>query len=233
MNLFFITLVDKLSIDKTLNLQKTLLPNKLNIIDTYDFSLKNLSKIFKTYEYVTSKDDILDNDILCILDGHDVLFNNKYSKSDLIDAFKNKNKDLIISGQITHTRHDNNVKDFFEKRYKNSYKYLNSGVIIGYKWAYLKMFKDIIDNFQKYTLVGDMSDQRIIALYLKEKIESNMLSINVEIDDMGYFTTTISTTWEDDLDKINSYFIHVTFLKNERQMEKYNRIYIKLKNKND
>jgi hypothetical protein len=40
--MYFITLVDKDSVDKTTNLQKSLYPEKLHIIDTYDSQLTNL-----------------------------------------------------------------------------------------------------------------------------------------------------------------------------------------------
>lgn len=224
MKVFFITLVDKNSISKTSNLKTTLLYDnyKLNIIDTYDDTLKNLSKIFKTYEYILYNDNFLDNDILCILDGHDVLFNNKYTDNDLMKTFKNTGKDMIISGEMHFTHHCNTVKNFFEDNSKNKYKYLNSGVIICYKWAYLKMFKDIIDNFHKYKLEGNTSDQRIIGLYIKDKVESNALPIKISIDDSGLFTNTITTGWNDCIDDINSFFVHVTFLKHHNQIKKYN-----------
>lgn len=221
MDLFFITLVDKKSTNKTLNLQKMLVPYTLSVLDTYDYELKNLSKIFKTYEYIVSCKNILENDILCIVDGHDILFNNKFSKLDLIKDFTNANVDMIISGESNFAHHCDTVKDFFEINYKNKYRYLNSGVIICYKWAYVKFFKDIIDNFDKYKLCGNTSDQRIIGLYIKDKTQSNTLPIKVTIDDSGYFTNTITTHWNGDLDKINSYFVHVTFLAHRKQNERY------------
>lgn len=230
MELWFITLVDKNSINKTINLKKTLALYELNIIDTYDVGLKNLSKIFKTYSYILGRQDIKDNDILCILDGHDVLFNNKYSKMDLILDFKNTGMDMIISGEMNFTHHCDSVKRFFEDNYKGQYRYLNSGVIICYKWAYLKMFKDIINNFQKYKLSGNTSDQRIIGLYIKDKIESKEIPIKVKIDDMGYFTNTITTNWNGNLDKIDVYFVHVTFLKNLNQIKRYNYLLKKFTN---
>lgn len=67
MDIYFITLVDKGSIDKTINLQKTLYPEKLHIIDTYDYELKNLSKIYKTYEYISTQNNIKSNDIVCMI----------------------------------------------------------------------------------------------------------------------------------------------------------------------
>jgi hypothetical protein len=79
-NIYFITLVDKASIYKTINLQKSLYPETLHIIDTYDYELKNLSKIYKTYEYIKNQNNIKNDDIVCIIDGHDTLFNRKLYK---------------------------------------------------------------------------------------------------------------------------------------------------------
>lgn len=224
MNIYFITLVDKSSIDKTINLQKTLYPETLYIIDTYDSELKNLSKIYKTYEYVSTQNDIKMDDIVCIIDGHDMLFNRKlYKPEDIKKKFIKANVDMIISTESKFSHHCNSVKHFFEKNFKKPFCYLNSGFIIAYKSAYVNMFSDVINNINKYKS-SSKSDQRILSLYIMDKTMSNDLPVKIIIDDDLIFSTTLNTNTNLKLDEITSFFIHVTFLKNNIQNSKYNKL---------
>lgn len=224
MKIYFITLVDKGSIDQTINLQKTLYPEKLHIIDTYDCELKNLSKIYKTYEYIKTQNDIKKDDIVCIIDGHDMLFNRKlYKGDDIKDKFIEQNVDMIISSESRFSHHCNSVKEFFEQKFKKPFCYLNSGFIIAYKEAYINMFSDIINNIDKYN-THFKSDQRILSLYIMDKTISNNLPVKLTIDDDLIFSTTLNTNTNLKLDEINSFFIHVTFLKNSSQYLKYNKL---------
>jgi hypothetical protein len=230
MDIYFITLVDKDSIDKTINLQKSLYPEKLHIIDTYDCELKNLSKIYKTYEYIKTQNNIKTNDIVCIIDGHDMLFNRKSGQftnsckgDDIKKKFIEKNVDIIISSESKFSHHCNSVKEFFEQNFKKPFCYLNSGFIIAYKEAYINMFSDIIDNIDKYKS-HLKSDQRILSLYIMDKTISNNLPVKLIIDDDLIFSTTLNTNTNLKLDEINSFFIHITFLKDSNQLLKYNKL---------
>lgn len=218
-NIYFISLVDKNSINKTINLQNSLFPDKLHINDKYDYKLKNLSKIYKTYEYILSRDDIKSEDIVCIIDGHDVLFNKKLYKTDeLKKKFIETNMDMIISSEPNFTHHCHSVKHFFENTFKRPSCYLNSGVIISYKYAYIYIYKDIIDNISKYKSCSK-SDQRIISLYMMNNY--NNLPVKFTIDDKQIFATTVNISYKGSLEKIKSFFIHVTFLKDHSQNLKY------------
>jgi hypothetical protein len=222
--MYFITLVDKNSIDKTINLKKSLYPETLHIVDTYDHDLKNLSKIYKTYEYICKQDNIKSDDIICIIDGHDMLFNKKlYKPDDIKNAFVKTNADIIISSESKFSHHCDSVKQFFEENFKKPFCYLNSGFIIGYKAAYINMFSDIICNINKYKS-SFKSDQRILSLYIMDKIMSNNLPVKIIIDDDLIFSTTLNTNTNLKLHDITSFFIHVTFLKNNGQYLKYNNL---------
>ena len=222
MNIYFITLVDKNSIDKTINLQKTLYPETLHIIDTYDNEMKNLSKIYKTYEFISTQNNIKMDDIVCIIDGHDMLFNKKlYKPEDIKYRFIKENIDIIISSESKFSHHCNSVKQFFEQNFKKPFCYLNSGFIIAYKRSYINMFSDIIHNMNKYKS-SFKSDQRILSLYIMDKIISNNLPVKIMIDDNLIFSTTLNTNTHLKLDEIKSFFIHVTFLKHSIQNLKYN-----------
>ena len=83
------------------------------------------------------------------------------------------------------------------------------------------MFSDIIHNMNKYKS-SFKSDQRILSLYIMDKIISNNLPVKIMIDDNLIFSTTLNTNTHLKLDEIKSFFIHVTFLKHSIQNLKYN-----------
>lgn len=57
-----------------------------------------------------------------------------------------------------------------------------------------------------------------------DKTISNNLPVKLIIDDDLIFSTTFNTNTNLKLDEIKSFFIHVTFLKNNIQHLKYNKI---------
>ena len=57
-----------------------------------------------------------------------------------------------------------------------------------------------------------------------DKTISNNLPVKLTIDDDLIFSTTLNTNTNLKLDEINSFFIHVTFLKNSSQYLKYNKL---------
>ena len=217
----FFTLVDKASIDRTDKLQKTLYPSKLCIIDTYDNQLKNLSKIFKTYDFINNT-DIPGTDVICILDGFDVLFNCRlYKEQDLEEWFISTGNDMIISGECVFAHHDPSIKPLFDSKHKGKHKYLNSGVIIAYKHIYLQIVSEIINNISKYKSTTSHSDQRVLGLYMAEKWESDDFKINVVIDDTQECIATLNTAFELDTVDFTCFFVHVTWVNKLSQQQKY------------
>jgi hypothetical protein len=85
------------------------------------------------------------------------------------------------------------------------------------------MFSDIINNINKYKS-SSKSDQRILSLYIMDKTMSNDLPVKIILDDDLIFSTTLNTNTNLKLDEITSFFIHVTFLKNNIQNSKYNKL---------
>jgi len=218
-NMYVITISDKQNISKT-DILKTSINDlyKLVILDNYDPNLGNLSKIIKIYEYMQKSDYIKANDIICIVDGHDIIYN-KNKKGDLFKTFIEHKKDIIISCETKFSHQENSVKEFYEKlttSFKN--KYINSGFIIGYKWALIKTFGDIINNIHIYN--KNKSDQRVLSLYIK----NNYDKLSMGLDYNNIFCTTVNTEYNENIENIDSFFIHVTFLKNQCQKLKYDKI---------
>lgn len=218
--MYIITISDKQNISKT-NVLKTSIDNlyKLVVLDNYDPNLGNVSKIIKTYEYIQKSEYIKDNDVICIVDGHDVIYN-KNKTSNLLETFIDHKKDIITSCETKFSHQENSVKDFYDNLTTFKNKYLNSGFIIAYKWTFLKIFGDIVNNIDTYNIHLNKSDQRILSLYIKDNYDK----LSIGLDYNNIFCTTVNTEYNENIKDINSFFIHVTFLKNQCQKLKYDKI---------
>ncbi|MFZ4555148.1 MAG: glycosyltransferase domain-containing protein, partial [Pseudanabaena sp.] len=116
----------------------------LRIIETYSASLGLLSKIFKVREFLADDTEIADNSIIVFTDAYDVLCI-RYDPNGLVTDFKNTGKDLIIGAETIFCHHSADILPFLLDNYSGQKaKYLNSGFIIGYKWAYLRMLNYIV-----------------------------------------------------------------------------------------
>jgi hypothetical protein len=215
--LHIITITNSLEHKNVDNLRKSVYPNYLHVINDYDTKLKNLSKIYKIYDYI-NKSNFLNDDILCIVDGHDVVFNKKkYNVQDIILQFQKLKTDIIFSTENKCSHHSVESKKYFELEH-NGY-YLNSGIIIAFKQKYIDFLKDIIDNIDIYNKEKYLSDQRIYGNYISQNKCSN---IKMDIDNIFGFTLNSNTNIE--YKNIKSFFIHVTFLSNSCQYLKYQNV---------
>lgn len=219
MALHIITLTNKSPHPNVKHLQESISISNdyFHIIQDYDCNLKNLSKIYKTFDYIQNCTSIDDNDIICIVDGHDVLFNKKmYTPDDILTKFKNVKADIIFTTENKCSHHTPAAKLFFEMLFQK--RYLNSGVILAYKKSYLILFRDIIDKISILNSPWMFSDQRIIGQYLANcYIDSLPVAVYLDIDDIFSITVNTSTCLQ-----FNSLFVHVTFLAMTSQLQKYN-----------
>jgi len=226
-HLYIITLTDKLNYNKTEYLRNSIYKNKSDnisfiILDTYDNNLGNLSKIFKINEYIHSNNNISHNDLICIVDGHDLIYNNLYNKDQdkLITDFMYSKNDIVISTETKCSYLDTNTKKFFDENqspFTQKNIYPNSGFIMTYKYIYLEIFDDIIKKIKILNLDNLKSDQFVISKY----IAINSKNFIIKLDYENTFCTTVNTEHNQNLFDINSYFIHVTFLKHYKQLEKF------------
>lgn len=226
--LYFITICDDINHPNLGNLKKSL-NNDLIILDNYDKNIGNLSKIFKLREYLLNDTQIKNDDIVIMIDAYDMLCID-YDKNKIIEKFKNKNLDLIVSAESNFVFHHSIVRPFFEEKYNNhKQKYINSGFIISYKTAYLKMLNHIYKNYEKkYKLdKGNIrvinSDQRIISYFMYDNNKLNL--INMEIDCKEEFCKTLIcgyNVYPRDILNYNIFFIHTPDIKNTIQTNKYN-----------
>lgn len=200
------------------------LHGNLHVIEAYAPSMGNLSKIFKVREFLASAAHLQDESIVVFVDAYDVLCIHNNLPS-LAEQFRLTGKDLIAGAESIFCHHRSNVLPFFLSRYIDKpARYLNSGFIIAYKWAYLRMLDHIVDNFAElYMDAHHRSDQRVISAFMLDNDALNI--IDMEIDSTQQFCHT--HTYDDnpmDPTQINSFFVHVTWLALEIQKDAYWRI---------
>lgn len=200
------------------------LNGNLFVLETYSPTLGNLSKIFKIREFLEAATELNDDSIIVFADAHDVLCI-RYDMDRLLSDFKATGQDLITGAESIFCHHRDEVLPYFLERYANEpARYLNSGFIIAYKWAYLKMLNYIAQNFPEQFMLRDSnSDQQTISTFMMYNSRLNL--IEMDIDSRQRFCHT--HTYDNNplrLENINSYFVHVTWLSLDIQTKAYQAI---------
>jgi hypothetical protein len=200
------------------------LKDHLFILDTYSHRFGNLSKIFKVRDFLASASHLRDDTILIFVDAYDVLCI-RFDLEGIAEKFRASGKDLMIGAESVFCHHRPEVLPLFLDRYLDQpARYLNSGFVIAYKWAYLAMLSHIADNFVRlYMDQHERSDQKAISTFMLHN--SRLGLIDMEIDYRQEFCYT--HTYDNNpliLERINSYFVHVTWLALEIQANAYKKI---------
>ncbi len=197
------------------------LHGNLRILETYCPEMGLLSKIFKVRDFLNTDTTIPDQNIIVFTDAYDVVCL-RYDTQGLTDDFKATGKDLIIGAETVFANHSSEVLPFFLSNYlTRKAKYMNTGFIIGYKWAYRTMLNYVCDNFEnRYRTPNNFCDQRALSKFMLDN--SNLKILNMDIDSDFKFCHT--HTYDNnplDCEKITSYFIHITWLALPIQAEAY------------
>ena len=233
--LHFVCMVDKEGLaNGTVDNLKKSLNGDLLILDTYDHELKNLSQIFKMKEFLDNDRTIKPRDIICLIDANDVIWLPNKKKEDLKKLFLEQNVDLLFGAEIACAKHDLDARKFFEKKYFNKpFKYLNGGFIIGYRSKYHFMINDIVRKFESEYLklikmsrrgpyIQSYSNQRIYSRFILKNQMRNYMNIEIDCDRKFVWNQSPKLSEQEfDIEKVNTFFFHVTFLAGEKQMEIY------------
>jgi hypothetical protein len=222
MQIHLVTLTNKSEHPNVKNLlnsiNKDIPKSCLHVIRDYDNNLKNLSKIYKTLDYLQNCDTIADDDIICVVDGHDVLFNNKsHNIGDVIPQFIELDVDVVISTENKCSHHTPVAVEYFCSTLEH--RYLNSGVTIAYKDKYITLLSDIVKNITTLNSPPRTSDQRVIGQYLATRHHN--LPVRVHLDTSDTFASTLNSSTNITYSDIKSFFVHVTFLASSSQQQKY------------
>lgn len=195
-----------------------ILSNKLKIIGrNANFKKEKGFKIDVFIKYLQGLDD---NEIILLNDAYDVFYLDNIDV--IVTKFKSFNKNIVISGEkwFSHQEQDNKV--FFDKMTEGIYKYINSGLIIGYSKDLLILYEDAKKILQNPDYkVKNLGDQYCLSMAIK----NNFNKYNLTIDYKGKLFYNAVNDW----DNINAYIdsefklletseypsvIHVPFLKN-------------------
>jgi hypothetical protein len=222
MKLHILTLTNKIE-HKQYNvneLKKSLYPIDLLVIRDYDPNIKNLSKLFKTFDFLIKCNNINDKDVICIVDGHDVLFNKKkHNIHSMMETFLSYDTDIVFSVENKCSHHSDVAKKYLESLSSFANCYLNTGVIFAYKDKYVKFLTEVLSNIDSYRLPGSFSDQQIISIHL-----ATVQPDNVKLDYNNRLALTLNTSTDVCCDDIKACFVHVTFLANSSQLLKYQKL---------
>lgn len=149
---------------ETYNLEKSLQKYNYNykflgISDKWEGFVK--SKIFSLYHYLKFN---CSNDIVCIIDGYDMLACDY--PNILLQKYKNMNIDIVYGGEKfclkyngTHIEKYNNISIL------SCRKFANGGFCIGKKDEIIKLYKWIMEQYNKYKI---NDDQKLIGQYINK-----------------------------------------------------------------
>jgi len=219
---FIFTLCD--ANNDQVNALRSSLNDNLFVLETYCQRLGLLSKIFKIRDFLISAEKLADDDIIVFVDAYDVLCI-RDEMDQMVADFQATGQDLITGAETVFCHHRSELMPFFLENYLNQpARYLNSGFIIAYKWAYLKMLNHIVESFSdEYLVRHNNNDQRAISSFMLKN--SSLGLIKMEIDCKQSFCHT--HTYDNNplqLQSIQSYFVHVTWLALEIQAKAYRQI---------
>lgn len=197
--MYFVTLCDNESVHKTKVLSDTLRGN-LIVIDTYEKSIGNFSKLFKFSDFLRNDSQHIEpDDIICFVDAFDMLCI-RYDPVGTEEAFREYGHDILIgSEENCGPEHPTFVREYFTPG-----PYLNGGFQIGYKKSFLELHDYIRDNFEilKDNLEIDRTtEQGIISqVYVK-----HIFNIGLDTE------SKLVNNWGPDREfrNLDSFFIHV------------------------
>jgi hypothetical protein len=250
MSISVLTIQDKKSLENGLakNLVNSLADQKceLKILDTYDPSLGLLSKIFKLLDYLEErKSDYADDDIIVFVDAHDMIFRpqstnhvglfqqikDKILRSrgtnrvNLIQQLKNdfikSGLDYIVAAEVRYAHQLPELKAFYDDYSQEPSRYVNTGFQVAYYSALIEIYTYLKDNAKRYWF-KNMNDQGLIGQFFVDQTVKNVIpNLKIGMDHTRKFVSTLNSKTEFYPDEIQAYFIHVTWLENPEQLEKF------------
>lgn len=133
------------------------------------------------------------HDIVCFTDAYDVFYLDNLNT--IKDKFLSFECDIVWSAEKMYSFQLNEDKSFFDNLYSsgNEYKYINAGTFMGYRYALLKLFTDIIDiSLKDNTFINELysinffvdtirgADQTWISHHLAKYWQNYNIKLDIE-----------------------------------------------------
>jgi hypothetical protein len=134
-NIYFFTYITKDNTEQSNSFMRFVNKNKININILSDDVFTNYSrKMFVLRDAITSLDDY---DIVVFTDAFDVLY--LQSEENIYKAFLRTGARIIFNTESCYEHQDSEYRSYFDNKTQSKYKFLNSGVYIGYKKNVINM----------------------------------------------------------------------------------------------
>lgn len=204
----------------------------LIILESFDRKIGGVSKLIELHKFLVSTDQIRDRDLVVFMDALDVLCID-WSPQKITSDFQLMHCDVVVGAENRFSHQLSSVKDFYDVRGAAfRMRYLNSGFFIGYKYALLSMLERILGEYSldkplgpnSDSVVGKYHDQTLVSRFMWENSQREA-GLRMELD---YESRFVFTYTQDNLqtpfDEVASHFVHVCWLQNPANKEKYNDI---------
>ncbi|MFC1605645.1 glycosyltransferase domain-containing protein [Pseudomonadota bacterium] len=199
-------------------------------LDNWDPRLHLISKVVKVGEFLKKQSKRLNpNTIVVLIDAHDVVFTNsqlvgRNSLASMARDFRATGLHYMVSSETRYAHQVPEQKKFFDQLHESPSKYINTGFQMGYLWAFSQVLAYIADNREQYHF-PNINDQGLISQFFVEQLTQCVLpDIKVGIDYSRRFVSTLNSKTDFVPEQVNSYFVHVTWLDNEDQNRKFQKV---------
>jgi hypothetical protein len=197
------------------------------ILDSYDKSLGTLgllSKIFKVHDYLVSNERyFLPDSIIVFVDAHDVILrpSRGHPLHELRADFLQSGLDFILGAEQRCAHQLPEVEEFFNGQVNQMNKFPNTGFQVGRYRTYIKLYGYLIQNIRKYHC-PNLNDQGVMGQFIRNQVVyGEMEEISIGLDHSQNYVKTLNSISPFVPEEITSYFIHVTWLANPNQKQKF------------
>lgn len=210
--------------DRARNLRASLsrFGHPLEVVETYDQALRNISKIVKLAEYLDVAEGEED-EVVVLLDAFDVLCVRDPGEIDL------RGRDVVVSTERCFGHHSPLVKPYFQAHTGDGHRFLNSGVVAGRLGPLRSLYRDLSGSVQRYRACvkwsggNPNSDQAVWSYHV---FRNDLLgrSIFLDTEDQISICNSPDLNIVDAEGAKGAVFVHTWALYNPRQAQKYEKL---------
>ncbi len=129
--------------------------------------------------------------------------------------------DYIVATENQYTHQLPHLQSFFDEYSNEESRYVNTGFQIATYEALIRIYRYLIENIEKFRF-ENANDQGVIGQFFVEQVRVEPIpGLKIAMDHGRHFVHTLNSRTVFIPENIRSYFIHVTWLYNPQQMEKF------------